>query len=521
MAVVAYGRDAGGGWTYVDKVSTDALGHYSIPGVGTGKYRLRAVDVWPYAWSNEDRGKFLDQWYDDAYSLQSASDVPVTAGAETGGVDIGLERPGRVAGTVTDAAGAGIRNAAVEVQRYDGVRWRYVGYATTDGHGSYVVDHLPPAEYRVLFTPPWHSHYASEYYDGSYTGAGARLVTVGAGRTTSGIDAVLERSSRLGGKVTGPDGRPLSGISVYVVRYTDDGAWQYSQDSSTDASGVWKLDDVTPGAVRIEFSDRSGVLAREYWDDQVAPQDATPVEVSAGQVVGGLDAQLSPAGSISGRVTGPDGRRIEHADVHLWVLGPSGWHNAMPGDYGFTDHFGRFTFHVLHEGTYRISVDGRRQGYAPLFWPASPSLARASDIVVDPGEAVTGIDLQLGSGEAIAGHVTDAGGRGAKVSVTAYRADGVDWEAVADASSDATGAYSLQNLAPGRYRLRFDDQSAWVSWFFTGWARGAVSPGDADVIVVRSGSGTSSRGRDPGAPGAARRPRVRDPPRPGRLVQGP
>ncbi len=64
VAVVAYARDAAGGWTYVDRVSTDARGHYSIGGVGTGKYRLKAVDKWPYPWSGADRGEYLDEWYD-------------------------------------------------------------------------------------------------------------------------------------------------------------------------------------------------------------------------------------------------------------------------------------------------------------------------------------------------------------------------------------------------------------------------------------------------------------------------
>ena len=96
MAVVAYGRAADGGWTYVDKVSTDALGHYAIKGVGTGKYRLKAVDVWPYWWNDADRGEFLDQWYDRAYALTAATDVPVTAGADTNGIDIGLERAGHI-----------------------------------------------------------------------------------------------------------------------------------------------------------------------------------------------------------------------------------------------------------------------------------------------------------------------------------------------------------------------------------------------------------------------------------------
>jgi hypothetical protein len=86
--------------------------------------------------------------------------------------------------------------------------------------------------------------------------------------------------------------------------------------------------------------------------------------------------------------------------------------------------------------------------------------------------------------------VTDAGGRAAAVSVTAYQADGTDWESVADASTDATGAYTLADLAPGTYRLRFGDDGGFISWFFTRWARDAASLAEADDIAVHPGDGT-------------------------------
>ena len=489
VAVVAYARDAAGGWTYVDRVSTDARGHYSIGGVGTGKYRLKAVDKWPYPWSGADRGEYLDEWYRDAYSLTAATDVPVAAGAETAGVDIGLGRPGSIAGRVTDASGAGVRRVAVEVRRFDGRHWKYVDYAQTAADGAYHVGGLPGGQYRVEFIGPWRSGYADQWYDGVYEAGSAKLVTVAAGQTTTGIDAVLQKTSRLEGRVTGSSGEPLSGVWVYVGRYGD-GGWEYSRDSSTDATGAWSVKDQRPGTVRVRFDDVGGRWATEFWDDQVAPADGAPIQVTAGQLISGLDAQLSPAGGISGTAMLPDGRPADHADVILWARGPNGWHQVTPGDPGFVNHFGQFSFKRLHEGTYRISVDGRRLGYAPRFWPSSPDLAGAGDIVVQPGQDVGDIDLLLGSGEAIAGHVTVAGGRGAEVSVTAYRADGADWEIVADTSSDATGAYTLRDLAPGTYRLSFGDDAAFVSWFFTRWARGAASLEAANDIRVRAGAGT-------------------------------
>ena len=82
-------------------------------------------------------------------------------------------------------------------------------------------------------------------------------MTVIAGQTTTGIDAVLQKTSRIEGRVTGSSGEPLSGVWVYVGRYSD-GGWEYTRDSSTDATGAWSVKDQRPGTVRVRFDDDGG-----------------------------------------------------------------------------------------------------------------------------------------------------------------------------------------------------------------------------------------------------------------------
>ena len=55
--------------------------------------------------------------------------------------------------------------------------------------------------------------------------------------------------------------------------------------------------------------------------------------------------------------------------------------------------------------TYRVEFDGRGVGLSREFWDGAASVLGADSIVLDPREDVYGIDAQLGSAGAIAGHV--------------------------------------------------------------------------------------------------------------------
>ena len=65
----------------------------------------------------------------------------------------------------------------------------------TGADGSYRIDGVRPADYKVRFMPPSTSGLAIEWYDNAALRADAKSVTVTAGSADSGIDAQLSPSS--------------------------------------------------------------------------------------------------------------------------------------------------------------------------------------------------------------------------------------------------------------------------------------------------------------------------------------
>ena len=78
-------------------------------GLPTGTYRVGFRD---------ESGQYLGEYYDNATSVETATDVPVTAGATTDNIDAELASAGHITGTVTaEAGGAPIADMQVTVYK--------------------------------------------------------------------------------------------------------------------------------------------------------------------------------------------------------------------------------------------------------------------------------------------------------------------------------------------------------------------------------------------------------------------
>jgi hypothetical protein len=163
----------------------DASGDYEINGLANGDY---LVEFWPYG--DPD---YVFELYDDALFPEQATRVPVAVGSPATGVDAELEKGGRIAGTVTNAAN-GLPLGEIEVCAREGAAPnRYLRCALTNSAGQYAIRALPTGSYKVEFTqwdPAAFEHILSvQYYSGKATLAEAQLVPVTAPSTTFGIDA--------------------------------------------------------------------------------------------------------------------------------------------------------------------------------------------------------------------------------------------------------------------------------------------------------------------------------------------
>ena len=85
--------------------------------------------------------------------------------------------------------------------------------AYTDNMGFYTITGLPSDTYKIQFTSEV-SGYAGEWYDNKADYASATAVSVTAGHTTTGIDAVLNPWGGISGTVTGTGGVGLDWAEV-------------------------------------------------------------------------------------------------------------------------------------------------------------------------------------------------------------------------------------------------------------------------------------------------------------------
>jgi hypothetical protein len=183
VEVCAYLEEAPEKFEFGGCAEPDSNGDYEIGGLVDGDY---VVEFWAF-----DRD-YVFVFYDDALFLDQAARVPVAAGSPATGVDAELEKGGRIAGTVINAAN-GLPLEEIEVCAREGAAPnRYLRCTGTNSTGQYAIRGLRTGSYKVEFTQ-WDSAFAHilgiQFYNGASTLATAQSVAVTAPGTTLGIDA--------------------------------------------------------------------------------------------------------------------------------------------------------------------------------------------------------------------------------------------------------------------------------------------------------------------------------------------
>ena len=134
----------------------------------------------------------------------------MTAGSTTTGIDAVLAAAGHVTGKVSNAGGSGLADIGVTVYQWSDINddWDWVSDATTASDGSYDLGGLASGNCRLMFEDWAAGAYLAEYYNDKADLDAADDVSVTAGSTTTGIDAVLSPAGRITGTVTIGGGDP-------------------------------------------------------------------------------------------------------------------------------------------------------------------------------------------------------------------------------------------------------------------------------------------------------------------------
>ena len=127
---------------------------------------------------------------------------------------------------------------------------------------------------------------------------------------------LADPSGSISGTVVDTSSDPLEGICVQAYTST---AFPLFPGTTTDTNGDYLLDGLEAGDFRLAFYDcASNNVAAEYYNDKQDLASADPVTVTSGNDTGGINAELAPAGTISGNLTGDSSNPLDNMCITVY-----------------------------------------------------------------------------------------------------------------------------------------------------------------------------------------------------------
>jgi protocatechuate 3,4-dioxygenase beta subunit len=462
---------------FSDTASTSRDGHYVLQNITPGEYQV--------SFDCED-GQYANQWFNHQPDSTTASYLAVNAGVTTT-LNQKLSPAGRIAGTVTNKAGHPIANVCISVANAsNGQIITPVNGGAMTYRGHYVVGQLTPGRYLVQFVDCGSGVFGSQWYHKKYSVSSAARVTVRAGRTTSGINAVLTIGGTISGTVRGPSGKPANGTCVQAY----DNASQSFGSTWTSKAGYYKLEGLSNGRYSVSFSEC----------DPQAPNLGSVtlprlVRVAAPHHVIGVNIKLAAGGSIAGTMTGhssPSGPQNQACVT----AAPTNRNGSYP--LVFTDASGHYLMSGLAAGTYKVDLgdpicdfyDFGVPNLTSQWYDDQPGQPTATLVTVSAGHITRGISATLQPFGGIEGKVTNR----AHADVAGECVKAVPFQATVDllsglapapdvAITTPAGRYKLLDLPPGQYKIEFS-KGCGDTAFATQWWDSATSARAAKVITV-------------------------------------
>jgi hypothetical protein len=215
----------------------------------------------------------------------------------------------------------------------------------------------------------------------------------------------------------------------------------------------------------------------QYWDNTTNFQAATPVIVTSGGAVTGINATMAADGMISGTVTAAaGGAPLAGVGVSLQAPGLGSCCIA-------TTTAANGTWSVVEPpGTYIVSFSV--SGYATQYWD-NTTFSNAQPITLASGGSVTGVNAALLKDGTVTGKVVSGSGApiaGSSVCVTPTPTSGPCFAGITTA---ANGTWS-ELVAPGIYYVSFS-----LAGYATGYWKNTFNAFRAVAITVKAGALTS------------------------------
>lgn len=284
----------------------------------------------------------------------------------------------------------------------------------------------------------------------------------------------------------------------------------------TDAQGNYEIKNLPAG--RYEVHANKGGYVQVAFGQRAPHHPGRPLVLADGQTLDKIDFQMPRGGVITGRVVDELGEPVIGTTVKALVSRYfAGRRRLVQAGYGQTNDIGQYRMFGLPPGEYYITAPGTDSsagnegmtdnptgsGYAPTYYPGTPSLAEAERVTMPIGGELNA-DMQLIPTRvcSISGTVVDQNGRPAIFAFVSLQPRD---EMLRDSSANvgagtagAQGAFALSNIVPGAYYLigtSIDEPMSSSNKRSMGWMPITVTGQDLEGVRIVTSKGATIKGR--------------------------
>ncbi len=368
------------------------------------------------------------------------------------------EEIGYVTGTITaQSTGEPVGTACVEAYA---TPTDVLGSACTGSDGTYTMA-VPIGTYRIRVHDVYGSvqRYATRWAYAADTYDTADPITVSLGQNAVVNVALLDAGAIVGTVTDAVTGEPLNAC-VEILAVGSESTTAYT---CTDYLGQYRAVITDPGGYNVRFA--ADFYVPEWANDRATRADADVITVSAAQETT-VDAQLTPLGQITGRVTDLAGNPLPYITVFATGL-------QDPWGFGIaeTDYDGLYRIRGLPAGPYQVQFTENSFGnYVSEWWNDSPDRAHADPVQVALAAETSGIDAALGQSGHITGTITDAATGQPLAGVCPWvvqAASGEPLEPPFFQCSALDGRYEVNAVGGSSYKILFTsfDASYLMQWY--------------------------------------------------------
>ena len=363
------------------------------------------------------------------HNIQFAHDQAEEAVERTLTLEVGQPIAGRVFGPEDEP----VVGAKIMAMRYSN-QISSRGEAVTDENGNFLIPDLSQGSFNLSVNAK------------GYRVASHNRVQVG----DVNVQVEMIKQACVSGKVLDASGKPITNFTATVLRTsTPDDSQQAPIYENTDikekieasADGSYTLCGLNPGTFVLKVRGKG-----------LAPGLSQTFTVADGQVLPDVTVQLSAGGSIKGRLVDADGAAVggaklatlddEHGDANLDPFLGGLVDTSTTQRKGKSDAEGYFELPLLNPGRYRLKIEHPRY---------TTEMIRG--VVVNEGGSADVGAITLASGGSVVGTVYDASGSTvSRATVRLLRTDHDETYSY-QVRADAQGAYRIEHVKPGAYKL--------------------------------------------------------------------